>query len=40
MVNNAIIPGMEAGFAQPVMATAAPPPEDKDTCVVQFTGTL
>ena len=27
---------MEAGFAQPVMATAAPPPEDEDTCVVQF----
>ena len=27
---------MEVGFAQPVMATAAPPPEDEDTCVVQF----
>ena len=29
-------PGMEAGFAQLVMATAALPPEDKDTHVVQF----
>ena len=36
MVNTAVPPGMEAGFAQPVMATAALPPEDKDTCVVQF----
>ena len=36
MVNTAVPPGMEAGFAQPVMATAAPPPEDKDTCVVKF----
>ena len=32
MVNTAVPPGMEAGFAQPVMATAALPPEDK----VQF----
>ena len=36
MINTAVPPGMEAGFAQPVMATAAPPPEDKDTCVVQL----
>ena len=36
MVNTAVPPGMEAGFAQPVMATAAPPPEDKDTHMVQF----
>ena len=36
MVNTVVPPGMEAGFAQPVMAAAAPPPEDKDTCVVQF----
>ena len=36
MVNTAVPPGMEAGFAQPVMGTAAPPPEDKDTHVVQF----
>ena len=36
MVNTAVPPGMEAGFAQPVMAVAAPPPEDKDTGVVQF----
>ena len=27
IVNTAVSPGMEAGFAQPVMATAAPPPE-------------
>ena len=36
IVNTAVPPGMEAGFAQPVMAAAAPPPEDKNTCVVQF----
>ena len=36
MVNTAVPPGMEAGFVQPLMATAVPPPEDKDTCVVQF----
>ena len=36
MVNTAVPPGMEAGFAQPVMAAAALPPIDKDTCVVQF----
>ena len=36
MVNTAVPPGMEAGFAQLVMAAAAPPPEDQDTCVVQF----
>ena len=36
MVNTAVPSGMEAGFAQLVMAAAAPPPEDKDTCVVQF----
>ena len=36
MVNIAVPPGMEAGFAQPVMAAAALPPEDKDICVVQF----
>ena len=36
MVNTAVPPGMKAGFAQPVMATAPLPPEDKDTCVVQF----
>ena len=35
-VNTAVPPGMEAGFVQPVMAAAAPPPEDKDTHVVQF----
>ena len=34
MVNTAVSPGMEAGFAQPVMATVALPPEDKDTHVV------
>ena len=32
MINTAVPPGMEAGFAQLVMATAALPPEDKDTC--------
>ena len=32
MLNTAVPPGMEAGFAQLVMAAAAPPPEDKDTC--------
>ena len=36
MVNTAVPPGMEAGFAQPVMATAAPSAENKDTHVVQF----
>ena len=36
MVNTAVPPRMEAGFVQLVMATAAPPPEDKYTCVVQF----
>ena len=36
MVNTAVPPGMEAGFAQLVMPTAALPPEDKDTHVVQF----
>ena len=36
MVNTAVPPGMEAGFAQPVMATVAPPPEGKDKHVVQF----
>ena len=36
MVNTAVPPGMEAGFAQPVMVTAALPPEDEDTYVVQF----
>ena len=36
MVNTAVSPGMEAGFAQLVMATAALPPEDKDTHVVQL----
>ena len=36
MVNTAVSPGMEAGFAQPVMAAAALPPEDKDTHVVQL----
>ena len=36
MVNTAVPPGMEAGFAQLVMAAAAPPPEGKDKCVVQF----
>ena len=36
MVNTAVPPGMEAGFAQLVMAAAALPPEDKDTRVVQF----
>ena len=36
LVNTTVPPGMEAGFAQLVMATAAPPPEDKDTHVVQF----
>ena len=36
MINTAVPHGMEAGFVQPVMATAALPPEDKDTCVVQF----
>ena len=34
MVNTAVHPGIKAGFAQLVMATAAPPPEDKDTHVV------
>ena len=36
MASTAVPPGMEAGFAQLVMTTAALPPEDKDTCVVQF----
>ena len=36
VVNTAVPPGMGAGFAQLVMAAAAPPPEDKDTCVVRF----
>ena len=36
MVNTAVPPGMEAGFAQPVMAAAAPPLEGRDKCVVQF----
>ena len=36
MVNTAVPPGMEAVFTQPVMATAAPPPEGKDKCMVQF----
>ena len=36
MVNTAVPPGMEAGFAQLVMAAAAPPPEGKDKCMVQF----
>ena len=36
MVNTAVLPGIEAWFAQLVMATGTPPPEDKDTHVVQF----
>ena len=36
MVNTAVPPGMEAGFAQLVMAAAAPPLEGKDKHVVQF----
>ena len=36
MVNTAATPGMEAGFAQLVMATVAPPPEGKDKYMVQF----
>ena len=34
MVNTAVPPSMETGFAQSIMATVALPPEDKDTCVV------
>ena len=36
MANTAVPPGIEAEFAQPIMAAAAPPSEDKDTHVVQF----
>ena len=36
MVNTAVPPGMGAGFAQPVMAAAAPPPKGNDKCMVQF----
>ena len=35
MVNTAVPPGMEAGFAHLVMAAAALPPEDKDTWMSQ-----